>query len=377
MNPLTNYIRQQLQRGYGLNSIKRYLEAYGYQEHQIEAAINEVYGRRLSEGFSINPKIMIGAATGIIAIVLAAAIIFFWPSGSSANSFELSISTDKAAFTQGELVQLSLALEGIKGSADVKTELIRLPKNEIVLARTKTLFTGNELETVFIPEDAEPGNYLLRSIASSEGKRSVKTLNLAVGKKQEAIDSASKPPETQGLDNIDEMPQDTGQTPETIEAPVVTPPSGSLSNLNSFEIIEKVKSIAKASKQEAAGMCAALELEATKNVCYSAVGEEAGDRSYCILITEERAKDVCFSNVARILQKSEICNDVIKESRRDSCYINFATPPLNDYTVCDRIINQYLKQSCNSLKQLSALNQTNLAFFQSLLNQTVVSLNFE
>ena len=42
-----------------------------------------------------------------------------------------------------------------------------------------------------------------------------------------------------------------------------------------------------------------------------------------------------------------------------------------DYTVCDKVTNQYLRQSCESLKQLSQLNITDVAFYESLVNQSI------
>ena len=46
-----------------------------------------------------------------------------------------------------------------------------------------------------------------------------------------------------------------------------------------------------------------------------------------------------------------------------------------DYSVCDKVENEYLRQSCNSLKQLSEINTTQLAFYEDLLKQNLVNLS--
>ena len=43
-----------------------------------------------------------------------------------------------------------------------------------------------------------------------------------------------------------------------------------------------------------------------------------------------------------------------------------------EYTVCIKVNNQYLRQSCESLKQLSELNITDVAFYESVLNQSLI-----
>ena len=43
------------------------------------------------------------------------------------------------------------------------------------------------------------------------------------------------------------------------------------------------------------------------------------------------------------------CDLIVSESKRDNCYTTFALD--GDYSVCEKITNKYLKQSCIALSQ--------------------------
>jgi len=143
--------------------------------------------------------------------------------------------------------------------------------------------------------------------------------------------------------------------------------------LTTFETLEKVEQIAPQNSQEAEDLCTALNLQVSRDLCFNKLGEVLGDKSYCDRIVDERTKDVCLSNVAKFTDNSLICEEIDKDSRRDSCYMNFVIDK-KDYTVCDKVTNQYLSQSCESLRQLSKLNITGVSFYESLINQTFFDL---
>jgi hypothetical protein len=68
--------------------------------------------------------------------------------------------------------------------------------------------------------------------------------------------------------------------------------------------------------------------------------------------------------VATSAGKSELCTEVIEDVTRDQCYIDFALRK-NQFDVCEKITNRYLRGSCNSLRNLrmleKAVNEARLA----------------
>ena len=75
-------------------------------------------------------------------------------------------------------------------------------------------------------------------------------------------------------------------------------------------------------------------------------GEAAG---YCSSLVKENYKDSCYSALAKEIKDSSYCDLIISESKRDNCYTTFALD--GDYSVCEKITNKYLKQSCIALSQ--------------------------
>ncbi|MBW3012406.1 hypothetical protein KY311_04425 [Candidatus Woesearchaeota archaeon] len=64
----------------------------------------------------------------------------------------------------------------------------------------------------------------------------------------------------------------------------------------------------------------------------------------------DRDEDRCLRKVALTHDDSSICDSISTVSIRDDCYINFAY--IEDFTVCEKIQDVYLKQSCRDLGKL-------------------------
>jgi hypothetical protein len=374
---LVAYIREQLQSGYSLTKIKNHLIKHGYKKQEVEKAVNVIYRPdEVRHVIHFSPvTLIVLASIFVIAIATFGFFYFFDSPGTPQQLLDLNLEPVTSTAKQGEnivfIVDILNLGSGARYDVFLKHELISLRTNKVVTFKeeTKGIETSGSSQTrISIPTDAEPGDYVLRTIATYNGQRAVATLQVNV-KEDEVTEQGIEEPE------VEETPseQEPEITEPIIEEPEVEPvKDGNLEGLSSFEVLERIKEIAKTDKSKAADLCQTLALQTSRDLCYNSVGEIASDRTYCTLIQDERTRDICFSNVARILKKSEICESISKDSRKDSCYMNFVVD-FRDYSVCDNVINQYLKQSCNSLKQLSELNSTNIVFYESLINRTLLS----
>jgi hypothetical protein len=79
-----------------------------------------------------------------------------------------------------------------------------------------------------------------------------------------------------------------------------------------------------------------------------------GAAQYCMAINDATKKDECYSAVARNSGEKSYCTEVISDPTRDACLIAFAFNK-NDFTVCPDIANPFIKQSCEQLEQVSML----------------------
>lgn len=309
---------------------------------------------------------------------MAVSFVFFNFAGSKAPGtlLDLNLESVKTTVNSGEDITFISELDNL-GSArrydvSLKYELINIKTNDVVTFKeeTRAIETkGSNQINMQVPPDAAAGDYVLRAIATYNGQRAVATLPVKIVGQVAEGSVGDEPIEEEITEEpVAETPEETGEEPVPDEE---TTPGNSA--ITTFETLEKVEQIAGQNRQEAERLCNQLELQTSRDLCFNKIGEVLGDRAYCAKIADERTKDVCLSNVAKIVGRSEVCEEISKDSRKDSCYMNFVIDK-KDYTVCDKVTNQYLKQSCESLKQLSKLNITDVAFYESLINQSLFEL---
>lgn len=68
-------------------------------------------------------------------------------------------------------------------------------------------------------------------------------------------------------------------------------------------------------------------------------------------------KDRCIRKVALTHGDSSLCDQITDAGIRDDCYINFAY--IADFSVCEKIEDVYLQQSCRDLGKVQAINFEN------------------
>lgn len=99
---------------------------------------------------------------------------------------------------------------------------------------------------------------------------------------------------------------------------------------NPRKIIAEVKEIAASDPTRALELCKTLELEASKDDCFRIISSFSSQSSYCDFISSE--------------------------SKKDNCFMFFVMK--GDYSLCGKIANPNLKQSCEALLQLNSQGQT-------------------
>ena len=367
---LVDYIQEQIQRGFDVNTIRNYLLRYGYSPADVDEAIKYMRGPEVRHIIHFSPATLIGIAAIFIVMIISVFVgVKYLPSKTPETLLDLNLESVKTAVAAGNEIAFISELDNLGAAkrydVSLRYEVINLKTNDVITFKeeTRAIETkGSKQVTIEIPPGTEAGNYVLRAIAAYDGQRAVATLPVKIGAGGAVANETEeeKPP-------IEEKP------PEEITPTQPGENTAGTSAITTFETLEKVEQIAKQNRQEAERLCNQLELQTSRDLCFNKIAEVLGDRNYCSKVVDERTKDVCLSNVAKIVGKSEICEDISKDSRKDSCYMNFVIDN-KDYTVCDKVTNQYLRQSCESLKQLSKLNITDVAFYEALVNQSLIQL---
>ena len=74
----------------------------------------------------------------------------------------------------------------------------------------------------------------------------------------------------------------------------------------------------------------------------------------CGEVTEIIEQSLCFKTVAQLTKENKYCNYIIRQQSKDSCYMYFVLH-LNETQHCDIIQDNYLKSSCESIKEIKRL----------------------
>ncbi|MGM5482347.1 MAG: hypothetical protein ACQESF_02690 [Nanobdellota archaeon] len=104
--------------------------------------------------------------------------------------------------------------------------------------------------------------------------------------------------------------------------------------------------------------CTTYETDLSDNQIISEVKKIESDYkkgvSMCQAIQSDVRRDDCFLALATgRLNMSNICDNIASNSKADICYVHFMK--LNDFTVCDKIYESFLKRSCKSYENMEGL----------------------
>lgn len=207
---VTDYIRQLLDKGYSLATIRAQLADAGYSERDIDSAINYVYSHpyAVKKAKAIPKKLIIGAAVAVVAVILVLAI-FVWLPGTSNRWLSLSTSAQADSVYQGEDFSFTNEIVNLgkpkQYSIFLSHEVTNSNTGSLLTIKTETVpleTSTTQLSKIKIPADSKPGEYLLTTTAVFLDQKVTKAISFQVNKKAEAP-SCSDRIQNQGEGGID------------------------------------------------------------------------------------------------------------------------------------------------------------------------------
>jgi len=410
---LVSYLREQLRAGYDLNTLRNHLIQHGYDTASVDSAINSIYNipahsvseaRVKHEIHLSKTTMMVIAAVVVILISSVGGFLFFTKSPSSL--LDLSIEIIDNAVKPGNDLQFNFEIVNLGAAKryDVFLEYKILKQEQEITSKEETIAVETRTSArsrIRIPENLEPGNYILRATAKYDGKVAIASESFKVfeqtveatcfdnikNQDEEEIDcggvcdACKKCPASCNDNNKcteDYCSKQTGfecrNDPITpccgnnrcesgeegtcladcpVEQPVIPIPpvdQGELSGLSTWEKLEEIKKLAETNPEKAAGLCLEIENPSHKDKCFTNIAEVTLSQSACEQIESSRSKDQCLSAVADKLNDYSICEKISIDDRKDSCYMNFVMR--GNYELCDKLFNEYLKESCSVLKNI-------------------------
>ncbi len=394
MSDLGSYVRNLQKQGYTIQQIKQYLLKYGYPENVIDQTIYSLsHPTEIKHTIHITKTSLIAIAIMVIGIIITSFFVFRHKPAE--QLLDVSIDSIDTEVQPGDFltatIQLSNQGSQIKYDIYLKSEVFNEDTNERLVFKSETFALETEISHDFqirIPLETEAGNYILQTTARLPGQSPKATAMFKIKKEtlieptcsdniqnqdEEDIDCGGscqpckKCPEScddndpltidtcdssSNFECIHEMPAVCGDdicqaTENTNTCPddCIIPTTGTV-----WDELERIKHLANSDCSLAEQECNQIESN-FKDKCLQNIGEICLDTNTCDRITDEHNRDRCFYNVAKASNKKIICENIQHEDRRNSCYIHFAVS--GDYSVCDKITNEYVKRQCNILKETS------------------------
>lgn len=392
MPDLVSYIRELQRKGYNIPQIKGYLLKYGYPENVIDHAIYNIsHGTEIKHTIHIT-KTGLAAIAIIVLGLITASFFIFRPEKAPSELLDISIDSIDTAVAPGDFLSASIELSNM-GSSNrydiyLKSEIFNENTKERATFKSETVAletTKSHNINIRIPADAKEGNYILQVTGRLPPQAAIATAMFTI-KAEQAEPTCFDNIQNQGEEDIDcggpcqackkcpscddndpitidycdaatnfecrhEKPAECGddicsETENTNTCPddcIETAPPGTI-----WDELERIKELANSNCEKARQECENIDTD-FKDKCLQNVGEICLEPDTCDKIDDQYYKERCFYNVAKALNKKILCENIQHEDRRNSCYIHFAVS--GDYSVCDKITNEYVKKSCNTLKQ--------------------------
>jgi len=367
MPDLSSYIRTMLQRGYSINDIRNTLLRSGYPAQFVDQTIYSLNRHEVTHTHHVSPTFFVMII--VILLGLTGTAYFIFREKTPQNLLDVKIKTLSGQVDAGKSLSAIVDLSNL-GSADrqdvnMKYELFDSKgsrttfKSETVALQTTT----SQSVSLDIPEDAASGKY--NFIVTARIGAETATAEQSVTVKGAPVQTATC---SDSIRNQGEEKVDCGGPCKPCEAVQTTVEQVCGDNVcsgdedsntciqdcpvyvNAWDQLDQAKQLADSDPGAARAQCNSLP-STQRDQCIEYLAETTNEVSLCDTIEDQYTKDKCFSAIAKSTKQSAICENIQKESRRDNCYVNFAVD--GDYSVCDKIVNQYLSDSCKTLKQAS------------------------
>lgn len=364
---IINFIKQQLNKGHSISTIKSYLRKSGYPASKINEAISSVYSRK-----TVSPYISIMIVTGIIIVLLL--IIFFYYNANKKppEPLKFELVGEMIIAEQGSQISFSKKFSNFdeKQIITINHELIDVKKVKVITYKeesgTLTELLGKT--SIDITEDIPAGIYVLKSTAMQNNEKDIATLRIeirAVSKKPTCSDKIKNQGEP-GIDCggpcepcedcLESCDDNNGCTADICSASTnftythktIIPCCGNgICEENEDCSLDCEKTNITLTKQPLPPQ-AELNIKEKVDIIENKVLEDPTHVQSCDKLEKQSYKDYCFSEVAKSLNNYKICNSIADSYKKDECYIDYMINN-DDYSLCDEIKDEQLKESCNLL----------------------------
>ncbi len=366
---LIPYIQTYIRQGYGKELIIQYLRAYGYSVQDISDTYDLLTSKKSHVSYVI-------AASIIVLLAVGGYFSYTYFFEQPTESFYFVVSVNKPVTPSPEELQYSISLVGTTKSRTLINERLSTLQGDEVYTYQEYVSTLNIPQRIISLSSPLPaGQYSLHITAKNGDVSYEKEYPIQISEVSPTPTFAPTSHCVNSRQDADETGVDCGgscnscatPTPEAISCVAscdddnsCTLDTCSLGQCMHEHILpccgnevcepnenEDSCSVDCASEDRLPSDLTPLQVIERSALLAQSDLEQAGN--LCRTLSSED-QSACFDRLAHAAQRSSLCEQV-EGSLQSSCYMDFAMQ--GDYTVCEKIQNKWLKDSCENLKQLS------------------------
>jgi len=399
---LVEFIKQYLEQGYDIDSIRAHLINSGYSQNDINSSISKAYSTtHVVHHLSKTTVLTLLFVVIGLALVVASLVIYLKPGQEAILDIKLEPVQTTVMPGQEIVFIRELTNFGKRVDATTSYSLVTIDTSSTITSYQETAAVETKASKqikIKIPDDAAPGNAVLNAVSVYDGKEAKAALTISIyeesvkssctdkiqNQNEEGVDcgGACKPCEAEKKcppscndydlcteDYCDENSEckhkqimpccgnnicEESETPAKCSKDCIEQQTDMFEGLTLTETLDKIKKISETDVRSAANYCDMVDIAMYRDSCFRNIAEVAKNAIFCDKIAEELSKDRCYASIAKAKIDSSACEGIAKESIRDSCYMNFVLDQ-KDYSVCDKLVNSYLRDSCQTLNQAQAI----------------------
>ncbi len=410
---LVNYIRYYISKGYDTASITGYLRQYNYGQEDIDEAVRSANRQEPH----IRHVIDISTRTFVLLFLIVSAtvgggfgIYHLLNSGGPMQLLDYEISLRSNEVMPGDTLYFTNSFFNLgserKYDMQASYMITDADTGEMLNSKQETIGISTVIskeQQIFMPTDAKPGMYRLDGSVHYGKQTANASVNFWISQPdpeetctdgilnqdEEMTDCGGSclPCKTEAVPtcndrilNQDELKTDCGGVCPPCKTEAV--PTCNDRILNQDELKTDCGGVCPPCKTEAVPTCndGILNQDEVKTDCggvclacadspvrpdnkqilekVSGIGnsDEPESLRLCNIIDDERMGDDCYLMISQAYGQSDYCADIRSESKLNICYMHFLNQ--EDYTVCDKISDVYVKRSCEQLKNIRAIEKS-------------------
>ncbi len=363
---LVSYIKENLNAGYDISTIRQHLLSY-YPQKDVDEAVNHVYkAQTIRHEIHLSKTTLVAVMAVLFTAVLLSSFFFFYKGEKdNVKLMDLEVDVITKDIYPGTMLEFNVQLSNMGSSEKYDITLrheILDNNNRIINSKQETAAIGTKLSKqsrLQIPETANPGAYILKTTASYDKEKKEASASFIVKPKQE--------------EKTGECKEECKNTDKCIE----TECSAATNYECEYILLQNCcgNGICEDNEESCAEDCKPLnppeeptseenkteqpEIPPEQKQSYLDIVKEAQelvnidkDRavSKCSEILNENYKDECIAQLAEMSNDNYFCDKITDEQKRNTCYMTWAMKN-NEYNVCDKITNPDLKSACDLLKE--------------------------